>query len=867
MQKQKYDVTGMTCAACQAHVEKAVGKLDGVKSVNVNLLSNNMQVEYDENKLNEKRIIEAVLSAGYGASLARSKKGQNAKANVQDAEILNMKKRLIISILFLLPLMYVSMHHMLTHYLNIPTPMWVQNTFDGTQNALKFAITQLVLLIPILIVNRKFFTVGFKKLAKLNPNMDSLIAIGSSASTLYGLFAIFKICQGFQSGDLTQVDRYRMDVYFESAGMILTLVTLGKFLEAKSKGKTHDAISKLMNLAPQTAIVFKDKQEKEVRIEEIQKEDIIIIKPGFRIPVDGVVVEGSSWLDQSAITGESIPVLKQKEDAVISGTVNQNGSFKMRATKVGEDTTLAKIIQIVEEAGSSKAPMAKLADKVAGVFVPVVILIAVLTFIIWLLVGQSLEFALSMGISVLVISCPCALGLATPVAVMVGTGKASENGILIKSAESLEALCQMDTVVLDKTGTITIGKPKVTKILSNIEEEKLLKIAGGLEQNSEHPLAKAIIEEVKERNIELAKASDFEAFTGKGVKAKIENEVCFGGNEAFLKEQKIDVSSLKKQGEALLEEGKTLLYFASSKELLGIIAVSDTIKETSKSAIQALQEKNIDVMMITGDNEKVANAIAKEVGITKVIAEVLPQNKEEEVRNLKEQGKKVLFVGDGINDSPALMRADVGMAIGDGTDIAIESADVVLMNQNLLSIPTAIELSQKVVNNIKLNLFWAFFYNVVGIPIAAGVFYKAFGLKLNPMIGAAAMSLSSVCVVTNALRLRKFQSHLTNASSKNCSSTQCSLMNIEESDAIATSNQNQDKEESQMNEFVKTIGVEGMMCEHCKKHVTEALSKIEGVTNVEVSLEEKNAKIVSNKEIEDSIIQSAIQEAGYQVIE
>ncbi len=842
MKKQKFNVTGMTCAACQAHVEKAVSKLDGVKTVNVNLILNNMLVEYDEKKLNEKTICDAVAKAGYGAYLEDKKKQGDKKETVEEKDIYSMKKRLIISICFLLPLMYVAMHHMF----HLPVP----SCLHGTQNALYFCIVQLVLLIPILVVNRSYFTNGYKRLLKLSPNMDSLIALGSTASILYGIFAMIQINIGLKNGDMALVDRYRMDVYFESAGMILTLVTLGKFFETKSKGKTHDAIQKLMDLSPQTAIIIKNNQEVEVKVEEIQKEDFLLIKPGFKIPVDGVVVEGASWVDQASITGESVPVSKSMGDTVISGTVNQTGSFKMKATKVGEDTTLSQIIKVVEEASSSKAPIAKLADKVASVFVPIVIFISIITFIIWISVGQSFEFALGMAISVLVIACPCALGLATPVAIMVGTGKASENGILIKSAESLELLHQIDTVVLDKTGTITEGKPVVTDIISETSEKELLHIAASLEEKSEHPLAKAILEKAKENQVEIIETTAFESIPGKGVRATMQNEMYFAGNRTLMEESKVNLKDVKDQ--ALLASGKTVIYFAKEKTFLGLIAVADTVKNTSIPAIQALKNNHLNVVMLTGDNEVVAKAIAKEVGIENVVAEVLPQDKEKEVKKLQEEGRKVLFVGDGINDSPALARADVGMAIGGGTDIAIDSADVVLMNQNMLAIPTAIELSKKVIANIKMNLFWAFFYNSIGIPIAAGVFYKAFGLKLSPMIGAAAMSMSSVCVVTNALRLRKYKSSVVkDASEKNVVKSEAYVLGV--------------KEEKEMNEFVKTIGVEGMMCEHCQKHVTDALSKIEGVMKVEVSLENKNAVITSTKEIENSEIESVIKEAGYEV--
>ena len=757
MIKEKFDIQGMTCSSCSSHVEKAVKKLDGIKSVNVNLLSNNMIVEYDENVLDNDKIIKAVVDAGYGASLFQDKNKieKENKKDLQKDNIKSMKKRLIISVLFLIPLMYVSMNHMLKEWFGLPVPKFIMDLFHGGKNGITFAFTQFLLLLPIVYVNRNYFIVGFKRLFKGTPNMDSLIAIGSSASIIYGIFAIYMISFGLGHNRMDLVNRYSMDIYFESAGTILTLITVGKYLETKSKGKTSDAISKLIDLAPKTAIVERDEKEIEIGVEDIVINDVIIIKPGFSIPVDGVIIDGSSSVDQSAITGESIPVEKNVGDNLVSGTINKNGYLKMKATKIGEDTTLSQIIKLVEEASNSKAPISKIADKVSGVFVPTVIGIALLTIIIWLIVGKPFEFALTMGIAVLVISCPCALGLATPVAIMVGTGKGAENGILIKSAESLETLHLVDNVVLDKTGTITEGKPKVTDIISIIDENELLKIAGGLEKNSEHSLAEAIVQKVNDNKLQTYDVKNFEAISGRGVKGKIENEEYFGGNIAFMEENNIDISDIKDKKDKLLEEGKTILYFSNSTKIIGAIAVADTIKESSYQAINELKKKNIEPIMITGDNKVVAKTIGKKLGIKNVIAEVLPQDKEKEVSKLQQGGRKVAFVGDGINDSPAISRADVGIAIGSGTDIAIESADVVLMKNSLLDVDTAISLSKSVIKNIKINLFWAFFYNTIGIPIACGIFYPIWGLKLNPMIGAAAMSFSSVCVVTNALRLRK----------------------------------------------------------------------------------------------------------------
>ena len=635
-------------------------------------------------------------------------------------------------------------------------------------------------------------------------------------------------------GDIALVERYSMDLYFESAGTILTLITLGKYLETKSKGKTSDAISKLVNLAPKTVTVLREGKEVVIKLEEVQKDEIIIVKPGESIGVDGIIIEGASSIDQASITGESIPVEKNVGDNVISGTINKNGTFKMKASKVGEDTTLSQIIKLVEEASNSKAPISRLADKVSGIFVPVVIMIAIIATIAWIISGQSFEFALSMGIAVLVISCPCALGLATPVAIMVGTGKGAENGILIKSAESLELLHSVDTVVLDKTGTITEGKPRVTDIVSYIDENKLLKIAGILEKNSEHPLAEAIMEKVKERNIQLEDSKDFLSIPGRGIKANIDGNIYYAGNINLMKDNNIDIENMLPKSDELSAEGKTVLYFADEKNIIGIIAVADTLKSTSYQAIQELKKRNIEVVMITGDNKIVAQTIGKRLNIDKVISEVLPADKEKEVSKLQKQGKKVAFVGDGINDSPALVKADVGLAIGSGTDIAIEAADVVLMKNSLLDVVKAILLSKSVIRNIKMNLFWAFFYNCIGIPVAAGVFYSSFGIKLSPMLGALAMSLSSVCVVTNALRLRNFKTNF--------------------------------KEETKMDN-VKTIYIEGMQCNHCKMAVEKALNNLNGVTDAQVNLENKSAIIKLSQEVNDSEIKKAIEEAGYEVKE
>lgn len=843
MKKVKFDIQGMTCSSCSSHVEKAVSKLKGMQKVNVNLLSNNMVVEYDEKLLNNEEIIKAVIKAGYNAKVNDSNTQKISKEKGIDKdnkETISMKKRLILSIVFWIPLMYIAMHHML------PTPEIIKEVFHLPENALIFGFTQFLLLLPIIYLNKNYFIIGFKRLLKGTPNMDSLIAIGSSAAIVYGIYAIYMIGYGFGHNNLDVVQRYSMDLYFESAGTILTLITIGKYLESKSKGKTKDAISKLIKLAPKTSIVIRENKEVEINTDEIIKGDIIVIKPGTTIPVDGKIIEGNSSIDQSSITGESIPVEKTIGDDVVSGTINKNGYFKMQATKVGEDTTLSQIIKLVEEAGNSKAPIARLADKVSGVFVPIVIGIAILATIFWILQGQSFEFALSVGIAVLVISCPCALGLATPVAIMVGTGKGAQNGILIKSAESLETLHLIDTVVLDKTGTITEGKPKVTDILTNnINEKHLLKIAASLEKSSEHPLAEAIIKEAENEQQDLEEVQEFLAIPGRGVKGQIAGINYLGGNYKFMIENNIPANEIADQAEKFLEQGKTVIYFARENEIVGIIAVADTIKDTSYRALYELKRRNIEVVMLTGDNQTVTNTISKELEIDKTVSEVLPADKEKEIVKLQENGKKVAFVGDGINDSPALVRADVGLAIGSGTDIAIESADIVLMKNSLMDVVAAIDLSKAVIRNIKMNLFWAFFYNIIGIPIAAGAFYLSFGLKLNPMLGALAMSLSSVCVVTNALRLRRFKPKYTenggNFKRKNTKNEEDKFMSK------------------------KIIMIEGMQCNHCKASVEKALEAIEGVTNVEVNLENKTAIIEATKDISDNKIREVVEEAGYTV--
>lgn len=829
---KKFNVVGMTCSACSSSVEKAVKKLEGINSVNVNLLTNSMIVDYDEEVCNENKIIETVTSAGYEASVFTKNKNVkiNNEINIQD-EIKEMKKRLIISFTFLIPLMYISMGHMI----GLPLPSFL----SGLENAISYGMTQFLLALVIVYVNRKYYQVGFKTLLKGSPNMDTLIAIGSSAGMIYGIFAIYRMGYGLGIQDFNLVEKYHMDLYFESAAMILALINLGKYLEKKSKGKTSEAITKLMNLAPKTANVVRSNKEITISIDDVIKGDIVIVKPGESVPVDGVIIEGSSFIDQSAITGESIPIEKNIGDKVIAATINKNGYFKFKAEKVGDDTTLAQIITLVEDASSSKAPIAKLADKISGIFVPIVILISIISTIIWLIVGQSFEFSLSIGIAILVISCPCALGLATPVAIMVGTGKGAESGILIKSAEALEIAHTIKTVVLDKTGTITEGKPKVTDIIvsSDINKNELLKIAVSIEKPSEHPLSEAIIERAKKENINPLKVDNFISITGKGVKAEINKKVYYAGNLSLMKENDIDCSSVYEVSNDLAEKGKTPLYFSDKNRLLGVIAVADTVKSTSKKAIKEFKNMGIDVVMLTGDNKKTAEAIRKELNIDKAIAEVLPQDKEKEVRRIQESGKKVAMIGDGINDAPALARADVGIAIGAGTDIAIESADIVLMKSDLLDGVTTIKLSKAVIKNIKENLFWAFFYNSIGIPLAAGVFYNILGWKLNPMFGAFAMSLSSVCVVLNALRLRFFKTY--------------------------DKNINEEFEEGEEEEMKKIVRVDGMNCSHCQAKVESALSSLDGVSEAKVNLKKKIAIVTLEKEVNDHTLLKAVNDAGF----
>lgn len=949
----------MSCSACSSHVEKAVNKLENVEKASVNLLTETMDVTYDETKITSTEIIDAVVKAGYGASVmtegsAAGAGGQSTFGNAGsigrsvadgkqelqqklDADARAMKWRLGISIGFLIPLMYVSMHHMFKEWFGIPVPAFIVNTMHGNANAMNFALTQFLLLLPILYVNRKFFSVGFKTLAHRSPNMDSLIALGSGAALVYGIFAMYRISYGLGYGDMAVVEQYSHDLYFESSGTILTLITVGKYLESRSKGKTSEAITKLMNLAPKVAIlVTEDGQEKEVPTESLQKGDVFLVKPGSLVPVDGIVLEGNSSVDEAAITGESVPVEKQAGDHVVSATVNKAGFLKCRADRVGDDTTLAQIIRLVEEASASKAPIAQLADKVAGVFVPTVMTISLITLIVWLLNGATAEFAISTAIAVLVISCPCALGLATPVAIMVGTGVGAGNGILIKTGEALQQAKEIDTVVLDKTGTITSGKLKVEEVggyQSDFPADAMMQIAAALEKKSEHPLAEAVVEYAESFQLTIPEIVDFKATFGRGVEGALaadfhaekvakkdgptavfyagkrdstadvpENSgkiaeqnpatgiaradadsVTFPagtkfyvGNLAFLQEKNITLPQGAAEGlNRMADEGMTPLLVAQEGRFLGIIGVSDTVKATSYEAINAWEKMGVRVIMLTGDNRRTAEAVRQKLGISEVVAEVLPQDKEKKVSELKRQGHKVAMIGDGINDAPALAAADVGMAIGAGTDVAMESADIILMKNDLRDAVTAMKLSRAVIRNIKENLFWAFFYNCIGIPLAAGVLYPAFQIRLNPMFGAAAMSLSSIFVVGNALRLRGFKSGFTPLKKE---ASEVTRKEIEITHAAAEGeqcilktpaeqNNRQDvkQEKERTNTMTKVISIEGMMCNHCTGTVQKALEAVEGVKAVTMSLEQKNATVELASDVADDVLAKAVTDAGYEV--
>ena len=817
--KQQFTITGMTCSACSARVERVARAVPGVSRAEVNLLAGRLDVEYDGESVTQ-AVIDAVTHEGYGAQIAQADAAKRRSA-AQEKAMKSMKRRLIVSLVFLVLLMYVSMGHMI----GLPMPHVFH---DGMRGFFIMAATEFVLLLPILIVNRVFFTSGFKKLFHGAPNMDTLVALGSAASVLYSIYAI-------AVGET-------MGLYFESAGMILTLVTLGKFLETRSKGKTGEAIERLMDLSPKTAVVERDGVQSQIAVEQVRLGDVVLVRPGGRVPVDGVVLEGSSAVDESALTGESIPVEKKPGDRVAAATINKTGFLKFRADKIGEDTTLAQIIRLVEQAGGSKAPIARLADRIAGVFVPVVMSIALVAAIVWLILGQTFEFALTTAVSVLVISCPCALGLATPVAIMVGTGRGAEQGVLFKSAESLEQLHKVDAVVMDKTGTLTRGRPVVTDVAPvGVDEQTLLQLAAALERPSEHPLAEAVVSEAQRRGMAILPAEQFASVPGRGVEATVAGRHCLAGNLAFLQERGIEAAA----AEDFARQGKTPLYFAADGQFIGTIAAQDVEKPTARQTVAELKRRHMDVVLLTGDNEVTANVIAKRLGIERVISGVMPADKEATVRQLQAEGKRVAMVGDGINDAPALTRADVGIAIGAGTDVAIESADVILMRSDPLDVVRAADLSRAVLRNVRENLFWAFFYNTLGIPVAAGVLHFA-GITLSPMLGAAAMSLSSVCVVTNALRLRFWKPKLESAP--------------DAAPAETPAEETTKQEETDMAEMT-TLHVEGMMCSHCKQRVEQALKAVPGVTDAAADVDKKTASVTGHAD--RAALIAAVENAGY----
>ena len=838
----QYTVTGMSCAACSARVEKAVSKVPGVTSCSVSLLTNSMGVEGSADPTS---IISAVEAAGYGASVKGADKKANTlaadEAALEDKETPVLKRRLIASVGFLLVLMYFSMGHMMWGW---PLPAWFQD------NHIAMGIVQMILAAIVMVINQKFFISGFKSLWHRAPNMDTLVAMGSMASFVWSVYVLLAMTRAQVDGNMDAVMNYMMDFYFESAAMILTLITVGKMLEAKSKGRTTDALKSLMKLAPKTAVLVRDGKEVTVSIDRVQKGDIFVVRPGENIPVDGRILEGHSAVNESALTGESIPVDKETGDLVSAATINQSGFIKCEATRVGEDTTLSQIIKMVSDAAATKAPIAKIADKVSGVFVPAVITIAVITTIVWLIAGQSVGYALARGISVLVISCPCALGLATPVAIMVGNGIGAKNGILFKTAVSLEETGRVQIVALDKTGTITSGEPKVTDIYpaDGENEESLLREAAILEQKSEHPLAKAILEKVKEKKWMLEEAEEFEALPGNGLKASYNKKELLGGSMKFMQEQIGISEEMQKQAQHFAEEGKTPLFFAKEQKLLGMIAVADTIKEDSPRAVKELQNMGIRVVMLTGDNERTARAIGTQAGVDEVIAGVLPDGKESVIRKLKQKGK-VAMVGDGINDAPALTRADIGIAIGAGTDIAIDAADVVLMKSRLSDVPAAVRLSRATLKNIHENLFWAFFYNVIGIPLAAGVWIPIFGWTLNPMFGAFAMSLSSFCVVSNALRLNLFKVKDAKKDKKLKSEVSVSELSLTQTDGET-----------------KTLKIKGMMCGHCEARVKQALESLEGVEEAKVSHEAGTAVVILSAPVDEKLMKQNVEKEGYKVL-
>ncbi|WP_418752044.1 heavy metal translocating P-type ATPase [Frisingicoccus sp.] len=855
---EQYTVTGMSCAACSSRVEKAVSKVPGVTSCSVSLLTNSMGVE---GTASAEAIISAVEEAGYGASkkgaVGQSRGASNADAEdmLKDRETPVLKRRLFTSLGFLIVLMYFSMGHMMWGW---PVPAFFEN------NHVAMGLLQLLLTIIVMVINQKFFISGFKSLFHRAPNMDTLVALGSGASFVYSTYALFAMTDAQVHGDMAGVMTYMHEFYFESAAMILTLITVGKMLEARSKGKTTDALKSLMKMAPKTATIVRDGVEATVSIEQVRKGDIFVVRPGENIPVDGIILEGSSAVNESALTGESIPVDKAEGDAVSAATVNQSGFIRCEATRVGEDTTLSQIIKMVSDAAATKAPIAKVADKVSGIFVPSVITIAVVTTLVWLIAGQTFGFALARGISVLVISCPCALGLATPVAIMVGNGMGAKHGILFKTAVSLEEAGKVQIVALDKTGTITSGEPKVTDMIPSdgIQEEELLRLAYALEKKSEHPLARAVLQRAEEKHIPAAEVADFQALPGNGLKAVLDGKVLVGGNLNFVSGLMKVSDAMKQKAEALAEAGETPLFFGQDGKLIGIIAVADVIKEDSPQAVRELRNMGIRVVMLTGDNERTAKAIGQQAGVDEVIAGVLPDGKESVIRALKEKGK-VAMVGDGINDAPALTRADIGIAIGAGTDIAIDAADVVLMKSRLSDVPAAIRMSRATLKNIHENLFWAFFYNVIGIPLAAGIWIPIFGLKLNPMFGAAAMSLSSFCVVSNALRLNFFNMHNASKDKK--------IQSVDVSEAVAAVRGNKTEGEMEtcgIQEAVmtKTLEIEGMMCGHCEKMVKRCLEKFPQISEAVVSFEAGTAVVSMSDDVPEEEIKQAIEKAGYEYL-
>ncbi len=839
--KKTFDISGMTCAACAANIERAVNKLPGTKTCNVSLLTNSMNVEYDENELKTEEIISSIDKIGYGAK----EKGEEGKEknNLSDnSRAENLKNRFIISMAFLIVLMYIAMGPMIG--LKVPN---VLMTMEGT---VSYAFLQFLLALPILYVNRDFYISGFKGLKNFAPNMDSLIFLGSFAALLYGILAIFRMSYALKTGDMNLLMTYRHNLYFESAVMILTLITLGKYFEERSKDKTKDSLKSLMDLVPKMANLVIDGKIITQKASDLKIGDIVLVKPGEKVPTDGIIVEGEGSIDQSLVTGESIPVFKEKGDSVISASINGNSAFKFRVSKNPEDSTISQIVNLVTEANQSKAPIAKLADKISGIFVPTVIIISILTFSIWFLYSKDLEMSLNFAISVLVISCPCALGLATPLSIMVATGESAKNGLLFKDAEILENLHKVDTIMLDKTGTITIGKPKVSDIISNMDEKKFLEIASGLEKNSQHPLSLAITDYAIENKINSLSVNDFKAVTGRGVMGNIQGKKYLAGNINFMAENDLENMALKKKAEELSEDGKTVMYFAEENKIIGLISVIDPPKESSKSALENLKALGYEIVVLTGDNKITARAFKKILNINEIYGELMPQDKNQIIMDYQKRGKKVLMVGDGINDAPSLARADIGMAVGGGTDSAIESSDVVLISKDLSDISKAIKISKATIKNIKENLFWAFFYNALCIPLAAGLFFIPFGIKLNPMIAAEAMSFSSFFVVTNALRLKKI--NLRKIFNKTYEKNNFTIeeKNIEK------------KGEDNMKKLLK---IEGMSCNHCVSHVKSALESLDGVKSADVSLEKNEAEVSLEKDLKDKVFEKAIEDAGYKV--